>query len=83
MKQFLIAFVIVILFIAGEILLLYIHEPKPEPVRVTPYSQIQAEQKRLEKAKAELDDDCSIAMCSAFGGGIVGDTMAIQFMNGD
>lgn len=29
------------------------------------------------------EDDCSIVMCSAFGGGIVGDTMAIQFMNGD
>lgn len=83
MKQFCIALLVVLAFFGGEILLLSIYEPKPEPARVTPYSQIQAEQKRLEKAKADLDDDCSIAMCSAFGGGIVGDTMAIQFMNGD
>ncbi len=74
MKQFCIAFVLVVLFFAGEILLLSIHEPKPEPARVTPYSQIQAEQKRLENAKADMDDD----LYSAFGG----DTMAIQFTNG-
>lgn len=51
MKQFCIAFVLVVLFFAGEILLISIHEPKPETAKVTPYSQIQAEQKRLEKAK--------------------------------
>lgn len=83
MKQFCVALLVVLAFIAGEVLLFSIHEPKPEQPKVTPYSRIQAEQKRLEQAKAETDDDCSIAMCSAFGGGIVGDTMAIQFMNGD
>lgn len=83
MKQFCIALLVVLVFFAGEILLLSIHTPKPETSKVTPYSEIQAKQKRLEQAKAELDDDCSIAMCSAFGGGISGDTLAIQFMNGD
>lgn len=29
------------------------------------------------------EDDCSIVMCSAFGGGIVGDTLALDFMSGD
>lgn len=29
------------------------------------------------------EEDCTYTMCNAFGGGIAGDTLAIQFMNGD
>lgn len=29
------------------------------------------------------EDDCRVVMCSAFGGGIVGDTLALEFMSGD
>lgn len=29
------------------------------------------------------DDECMVAMCNAFGGGIVGDTLALDFMSGE
>lgn len=52
-------------------------DPGPAP-KVTEYKPTSTVQK-----KDDDEDDCSIAMCSAFGGGIVGDTLAIEFMNGD
>lgn len=59
------------------LIILIINAPEPAP-KVTEYKpQTSTTQKQ------DDEDDCSIAMCSAFGGGIVGDTLAIEFMNGD
>lgn len=33
--------------------------------------------------QSDDEDNCSIAMCNAFGGGIVGDTLALDFMSGE
>ena len=50
----------------------------PLPPKVTEYKPTSTQQKNNDD-----QDDCSIAMCNAFGGGIVGDTLATQFMFGD
>jgi hypothetical protein len=67
-----------ICIIACIILLVLICTAPPIQPKVTEYKpQTSTTQKQ------DDEDDCSIAMCNAFGGGIVGDTLAIQFMNGD
>ena len=50
-------------------------EPDPKVTEYKPQS--------TSTVKHKDDDDCTYATCNAFGGGIVGDTLAIQFMNGD
>lgn len=61
------------------ILLVLIFTAPPIQPKVTEYNP----QTSTTQKKNDDEDDCSIVMCSAFGGGIVGDTLAIQFMNGD
>lgn len=70
-------FLIAVMSVLCIILLcaIVLQEPQPKVTEYKPNS--------TSTVKKEQDDDCTYTMCNAFGGGIAGDTLAIQFMNGD
>lgn len=67
---------IIVLILILLVSSLFLEEPHPKVTQYKPKSTVST-------VKQEDDDDCTYTTCHAFGGGIAGDTLAIQFMNGE